>query len=151
MLASVVTTLGCTKIPEIDRQEDGLTPVGMSALFNETMVSRAIDAEAILGERIPESYLCYTAKGTPITSVHNSAETGITHAILEKDSEEEFGNDSTRMFRNCRKGAIIKMRNDVFDQSVLYPIAESSREVQQRQVEKEIREVLKQRQYDKNA
>lgn len=147
VLASIVSLLGCTNSPE-NIPQSPTPPVGTKALFRETTVLSAINAEDILAGRTPKPYLCLITQGTPITSVRNNSEMGNTHVILDENSKEDdnYSSRPNPQHPLCGKDAVIEMDGLEFGQATLYLVAVNVRDQRQREAEKEIREVLKQRQ-----
>jgi hypothetical protein len=147
VLASMVLLAGCTKSPEWS-PPNSLPPIGTKALFRETVLLSAINAKDILAGGTPEPYLCQITEGTPITSLHNNSEMGGVHVILDENSKEDNNYTSRPDPQHplCKKGAVIEMSGLEFGRATLYLVAVTVRDQRQREAEKEIREVLKQRQ-----
>lgn len=146
ILAGFILVASCTKSQEYIPSPS--LPIGTKALFKETVVMSAVTAEDILSGRTPEPYTCQVSQGTPITSVHIDKEVGTVRAILEADSrvDSEYFLRTHSQRPLCNKGVIIEMSDAEFGQASLYLIAVNVRDKRQRGTEKEIKEVLKQRQ-----
>ena len=146
ILASIILVAGCTKSPEYIPSPP--LPIGTKALLRETVVMSAVTAEDILSGKTPVPYTCQVSQGTPIASVHIDKEAGTVHAILEADSQvdHEYFLRTHSQRPLCNKGAIIEMNVMEFGQATLHLVAANVREKRQREAEREIREVLKQRQ-----
>lgn len=150
-LAGVVLFAGCSKDPEWVAAEDPLPLIGTKARFTEkfpVVLISAIHATDVLSGRTPEPYLCQATLGTLITSVHNDEKMNRVHVMLEEDSKvsEGYGHLINPRKPFCKKGAITKMTGTEFSSAVRYLAAKNIEDEQQRKIEKEIEQVLKQRQ-----
>lgn len=154
VLGGIMLFAGCTKNPEsVSNDPDPLPPVGTKALFAADSVggvgfSGVVDASDVVSGYTPNSYFCRITDQTSIRSVHNDNNGTFVYVILEENSREdrESNAKTTPAFRPCGKGAIIKMHANDFKQSLEYLKTIESREQEEHEAQKKIREeLLKQR------
>jgi hypothetical protein len=104
------------------------------------MVYLATNAADIVKENSPPQYLCQVSVGTPIRSLRK--DDIFVHVILEENSPR----DVTTGYPLCPKGAVVQLDNAEFQKSVSYLAAIERSQQERHEAEKEIRQILEQKQ-----
>jgi hypothetical protein len=149
VLATTLIVAGCT---DDGYEREPLPPVGTKGLFPYTVLTDTVRADDILSGKDTGYSLCWVSQLTPIVSIHNSEDKTWTpvRAMLEENAKVDphyLDADRTdpKKYALCTKGAIIRMEAKEFASAVRILRGREKQRAEDREAEKDIREVLKQK------